>query len=247
MDVPSHDAAGRGQIRPRVELVPRWLRSEWRAPNQAECDGLGSVDGNWINNDVEYALDWPKWPRDVAKAKQLMADAGFPNGFNVDWVTPLPDYFSRGERIVSQLQAIGIHAKMQTMERGVFLKRLQGGLKQWPGVQIILDAARVGGTWSNWYDSFMRCGGFNGRDRNCVPELDTKFAKYLSSTDRDERQALAFDIQREILENLYFVPVFRHAAMQAIGPRIAAAKWQDVFPTVTTAYAYPWEDIALKA
>ena len=217
------------------------------AMNQAECDGLGSVDGNWINNDVEYALDWPKWPRDVAKAKQLMADAGFPNGFNVDWVTPLPDYFSRGERIVSQLQAIGIHAKMQTMERGVFLKRLQGGLKQWPGVQIILDAARVGGTWSNWYDSFMRCGGFNGRDRNCVPELDAKFAKYLSSTDRDERQALAFDIQREILENLYFVPVFRHAAMQAIGPRIAAAKWQDVFPTVTTAYAYPWEDIALKA
>jgi hypothetical protein len=48
-------------------------------------------------------------------------------------------------------------------------------------VQIILDAARVGGTWSNWYDSFMRCGGFNGRDRNCVPELDTKFAKYLAS------------------------------------------------------------------
>jgi hypothetical protein len=41
--------------------------------------------------------------------------------------------------------------------------------------------------------------------------------------------------------------VFRHAAMQAIGPRIAAAKWQDVFPTVTTAYAYPWEDIALRA
>ena len=217
------------------------------AMNQAECDGLGRVDGNWINNDVEYALDWPKWPRDVAKAKQLMADAGFPNGFNVDWVTPLPDYFSRGERIVSQLQAIGIRAKMQTMERGVFLKRLQGGLKQWPGVQIILDAARIGGTWPNWYDSFMRCGGFNGRDRNCVPVLDAKFAKYLSSIDREERRALAFAIQREILENLYFVPVFRHAAMQAIGPRIAAAKWQDVFPTVTTAYAYPWEDIALKA
>jgi hypothetical protein len=77
---------------------------------------------------------------------------------------------------------------MQTMERGVFLKRLQGGLKEWPGVQIILDAARVGGTWSNWYDSFMRCGGFNGRDRNCVPELDAKFDKYLASTDHTERK-----------------------------------------------------------
>jgi peptide/nickel transport system substrate-binding protein len=217
------------------------------AINQAECDGLGAVDGNWINDDVENGMPWPKWPRDLAKAKQLMAEAGHPNGFNVDWVTPVPNYYSRGERIVSQLQAIGIRARMQTMERGVFLKRLQGGLKEWPGVQIIFNAARVGGTWSNWYDSFMKCGGFNGRDRNCVPELDAKFDKYLASTNRDERKQLAEEIQKEILENYYFVPVFRHAFVNAIGPRLAAAKWQDIFPTyLTTGYAYPWEDIQLK-
>jgi peptide/nickel transport system substrate-binding protein len=217
------------------------------AINQAECDGMGQVDGNWINDDVEYGIPWPKWERDVAKAKQLMAEAGFPNGFNVDWVTPVPNYYSRGERIVSQLQAIGIRAKLQTMERGVFLKRLQGGLKEWPGTQIIMNAARVGGTWSNWYDSFMRCGGFNGKDRNCVPEIDDKFNQYLASVDRIERKKLAEEIQHEILDNYYFVPVFRHAFVNAIGPRIAAAKWQDVFPTFSTSgYAYPWEDIQLK-
>jgi len=98
------------------------------AINQAECDGLGRVDGNWINDDVEYGLPWPKWEHNVAKAKKLMADAGYPNGFNIDWLTPAPPYYSRGERIVSQLQAIGSRAKLQTIERGVFLKRLQGGL-----------------------------------------------------------------------------------------------------------------------
>jgi len=217
------------------------------AINQAECDGMGQVDGNWINDDVEYGMPWPKWEHNVAKAKQLMEEAGFPNGFNVDWVTPVPNYYSRGERIVSQLQSIGIRSKMQTMERGVFLKRLQGGRKEWPGVQIIMNAARVGGTWSNWYDSFMRCGGFNGKDRNCMPELDDKFNKYLASVSRNERQQLAEQIQREILENYYFVPVFRHAFVNAIGPRIAATKWQDVFPTFSTSgYAYPWEDIQLR-
>ena len=60
------------------------------------------------------------------KAKQLMREAGYPNGFNVDWVTPVPDYYSRGERIVSQLQAIGIQTRLQTMERGVFLKQHAG-------------------------------------------------------------------------------------------------------------------------
>ena len=216
------------------------------AINQAECDGMGRVDGNWINDDVEYGMPWPIWEHNVAKAKQLMAEAGLSSGFNVDWLTPLPNYYSRGERIVLQLQAIGIRAKMQTMERGVFLKRLQSGLKEWPGVQIILNAARVGGTWSNWYDSFVRCGGFNGKDRNCVPDLDTKFTKYLASVDPSERKTLAEEIQREILENYYIVPVFRHAAVQAFGMRVVAAKWQEVFPTITTAYAYPWEDIELK-
>jgi peptide/nickel transport system substrate-binding protein len=216
------------------------------AMNEAESGGLGRVDGNWINDDVVYGMPWPKWPHDPAKAKQLLAEAGFADGFNVDWVTPLPDYFSRGERIVSMLRKIGIRGKLQVMERGVFLKQLQGGLKQWPGTRIILNAARIGGTWSNWYDSYMKCGGFNGRDRNCVPELDAEFARYLASTDAKERQQSAEKIQRDILENHYFVPVFRHAAMQAFGPRINAAKWQDVFPTITTAYAYPWEDIRLK-
>ena len=34
--------------------------------------------------------------------------------------------------------------------------------------------------------------------------------------------------------------------MNAIGPRIDAKDWQDVFSTVTTGYAYPWEEIKLK-
>ena len=79
-----------------------------------------------------------------------------------------------------------------------------------------------------------------------MTELDAKYDRYLASDNPTERQALAEEIQRAILDNYYFVPVFRQTATSAIGPRIAATKWQDVFPTVTTAYAYPWEDIRLK-
>jgi peptide/nickel transport system substrate-binding protein len=222
------------------------LAVDRQAVNEAELAGLGKISGNWINNDVLYGMEWPPFERDVERARQLLTEAGYPNGFTVDWLTPVPTYYSRGESVVAQLGEIGIRAKLQVMERGVFLQKLQGGLKDWPGVQIIFNATRMGGTWSNWYEAFFKCGGFMARDLLCVQELDAKFAQYEQSIHPAERQKLAEDIQRSILENLYFVPFFRHAFVNAIGPRIAAQKWQDVFPTITTGYAFPWEEIKLK-
>ena len=217
------------------------------AMNNAECAGLGKVDGNWINDDVEYALEWPKWEHNIAKAKQLMADAGYPDGFNYDWLTPAPPYYSRGERILAQLQAIGIRGRLQTLERGVYNQRRQSGMKEWPGINIILAGARIGASWANWYESLFKCGGRLGADAICVNDLDAKFDRYVASVNPGERKQLAEEIQREILENYYFIPVFRHAFMNAIGPRIAATKWQDVFQSsISTGYAYPWEEIKLK-
>ncbi len=217
------------------------------AINDAECAGLGVVDGNWINDDVEYALPWPKWEHNLAKARKLLAEAGHPNGFAFDWLTPAPPYFSRGERVLSQLQAVGIRGKLQTLERGVYNKRRQTGMKEWPGINIIFEGARIGASWANWYESLFKCGGRLAGDMMCVKNLDAKFDRYTQSDKPAEREKLAAEIQREILENYYFVPVFRHAFMNAIGPRIDAKRWQDVFSTVTTGYAYPWEEIRLKA
>jgi ABC-type transport system substrate-binding protein len=234
---PFHDK----RVRQAVSLV-----IDRKAINDAECAGLGRVSGNWINDDVEYALKWPEWEHNVAKAKKLLAEAGHPDGFTYDWLTPAPPYFSRGERAISQLQAIGIRGKMQTLERGVYNKRRQSGMKEWPGVNIIFEGARIGASWANWYESLFKCGGRLVNDTTCIKELDDKFERYVNSEKPAERKQLAEEIQREILENYYIVPVFRHAFMNAIGPRIEAKKFTDVFSTVTTGYAYPWEEIKLK-
>jgi peptide/nickel transport system substrate-binding protein len=222
------------------------LAIDRRAINQAEAGGLGKPTGNWINNDVQYAIEWPEFEKNVERAKQLMREAGFPNGFDVDWITPVPPFYSRAERVIAQLREIGIRARLQSMERGIFLQRLSSGLKDWPGTQIIFQGSRIAGSWSFWYEGYFKCGGFNSRDRICVKDLDGKFDQYERSINPAERKKLAEEIQRGILENYYLVPVFRHAFINAIGPRVAAQKWQDVFPTITTGYAYPWEDLKVK-
>src|SRR5437016_5462417 len=185
-------------------------------------------------------------PEAATRVAMLEREAGFPNGFDLEWVTPVPPFYSRGERVIAQLREIGIRARLQTMERGIFLQRLQGGLKDWPGIQIIFQATRIAGSWSFWYEAFFKCGGFNSRDRVCVTDLDGKFDQYERSINPAERKKLAEEIQRGILENYYLVPVFRHSFINAIGTRVAAQKWQDVFPTITTGYAYPWEDLKVK-
>jgi len=216
-----------------------------RAISDAETGGFGPLLGNWIPHDWAGALEWPVFEHNLAQAKRLMAAAGYPNGFQVDWLTPLPPYFSHGERIIGQLRDIGIHARLQTMERGTFFKKLEGGVKEWPGVQIILNISGAPGDWAGRYRAYFRCGGF--ASRTCVPEVDGTFERYEKSPDLAERERLAQEIQREILENAYFVPVYRLAFINAIGPRIVAQDWEDVFQSIqVNPYALPWEDIRVK-
>ena len=95
-----------------------------------------------------------------------------------------------------------------------------------------MNAARVGGTWSNWnallYEMRrLQRQGPQPRNRTST----NKFNKYLASTDRKEREDLATTDTREISQKgHYFVPVFRHAFVSAIGLRLAQKKkWQAVF------------------
>jgi peptide/nickel transport system substrate-binding protein len=207
------------------------------AIDEAETGGLGQPSGTWLNADGQEAIAWPEFERDVGRARQLLAAAGYPQGFEVDWLTPLPPYDARGERI---------RAQRPGRERGLFSQRLQGGLKAWPGSGMILQGARTAGSWAFWYEAQVTCGGFHVRERLCLKDLDEPFGRYEQALDPAERQRLAAEIQRAILAHYDLVPVFRHAFVNAIGPRVAAEKWQDVFPTITTGYAYPWEDIKLR-
>src|SRR5207247_6020635 len=56
-------------------------------------------------------------PYDPKRARELLAEAGHPNGFDSGDFYPFPPYTSMGEALAGYLQAVGIRTRIQTMER----------------------------------------------------------------------------------------------------------------------------------
>src|SRR5467141_1090104 len=97
------------------------LAIDRQAINEAESLGFSGPTGNIVPRHQEFALPIEPHPYDPKRAKALLAEAGYPNGFDAGEFTPYPPYTSMGEAIVNYFAAVGIKTRMRTMERAAFL------------------------------------------------------------------------------------------------------------------------------
>jgi peptide/nickel transport system substrate-binding protein len=89
--------------------------------------GLGRILGSNVDPLNPYFVDMSKAvPYDPAKAKKLLAEAGYPNGFDaVLRVSPQYYYTVRtGEVLVSQLAKVGVKVKIEQIEWGQWLSQV---------------------------------------------------------------------------------------------------------------------------
>jgi peptide/nickel transport system substrate-binding protein len=90
--------------------------------------GYGVVAGQHMPPTMWGRANVPPIPYDPAKAKQLLSEAGYPNGFSFDfWYIPVSrPYFPNGKEIgtavASDLAKIGIQARLQTEDWATYLK-----------------------------------------------------------------------------------------------------------------------------
>ena len=228
------------------------LALDRQAISDAETGGYSKPTNYWIPPNILLAPEHEAPEEDLAKAKELMEAAGYGDGFEVEWLSPIPNYFTLGERVISQLKRIGINAKMQTMERGTYFDRLEQGdtyqarNEAWgPGTQMLVIGTGTAGAFTARFNAYVTCDGF--ASRICVPEIDELMTQYDESVDFDERDQLAIQIHEKFSAGFYNVPIYWFTFINAIGPRIANRdQWGDgkeIFASPQiSGYGPPWEN-----
>jgi peptide/nickel transport system substrate-binding protein len=141
-----------------------------------------------------------RYPHDIAKAKQLLAEAGFPNGIDLTLKPPPFPYARRSAEIVAQqLAAANIRVKIEPVEWAQWLDIVYK--------QANYDMTIVAHTAPWDIDNYARGPKYYyGYDS---PEFNTLIAKINAETDDARRTQLLGDAQRKIAEDAVHAFLFQ--------------------------------------
>jgi peptide/nickel transport system substrate-binding protein len=213
------------------------LAIDARALNEAENLGASRLTGGMVPRKFDFALPLEPYPYDPAKARQLMAEAGYPNGFDAGDLHPWPPYASTGEAVGGYLGAIGIKTRVRTMERAAFYAALAS--KKLHGVCVCINAV-YGNAASRLSEIVPSDGNFA---YGGSPDVDALYKQQALETDRKKREALLHQIQRIMYERVRYAPIYEYIWPSGVGPRVEE-------PALMLIDPYPWsaplEEVRLK-
>src|SRR5438270_372993 len=207
--------------------------------NQALTLRYSRLTGNpCVANSFDVYWEPPKPVYDPKQAKQLLSQAGHPNGFDAGEYYCDASYANLGETIVNNLREVGIRARLQPLERAAFFKGyaekkyrnlIQGGSGAFGNATTRLEQMAVkGGMYA--YGSY--------------PDLDEMFKQQGAELDQKKRGTILEKMQQTVYERTIYAPIWQLAFINGHGPRVAESGF-GLIPGF--AYTGPYEDITLKS
>jgi peptide/nickel transport system substrate-binding protein len=207
-----------------------------KAINEAACLGFCPPAGVIIPRVMDYALQVEPPVYDPTKARQLLAEAGYPNGLDAGELVPIPPFFTMAEAVVNDLNAVGIRVKMRTLERAAFYaawreKKLRG---------LFITGVGNSGNAASRVQEFIYSKGsyaYGG-----YPDIDDLFQQQARERDPRKRETLLHKIQQLTIDRAMFAPIMDFRALMGVGPRVTEH-------TITWIHNSPfpsYEDMRLK-
>lgn len=179
--------------------------------------GLVAWPAEW---EVGYNPDLQPYPYDVEKAKQLLTEAGYPDGFT------MPLYFAAmgaefqqaTEAVALSLNAIGITCEVQSLEMG----KLMESMRTWandPNAEVVLvmgpnmrgSPDPINGLQRQFY-------GKNPMGMYANAQVDMDIEKALTTYDNTERGKLIADAFANIYKDVAVAPLVSGVTAYATSP-----------------------------
>ena len=163
-----------------------------------------------------------KYDYDPAKARALLADAGYKEGFDTELVGYLlPPWM---QAIQGYLSAVGIRAKLTQLQVGAVIQRSMEGKNP-------LEAGSWGSYSINDASAFMPyffAGGAHDYTRN--PEITKMVVDAGATTDLDARRADYSAAIRMITEQADYIPLFTYVSTYAFSKQLNFKPFRDELP-----------------
>ncbi len=192
----------------------------WAVDRKAVLDAAVSGAGTELTGGPFLPSFWPGlqqpyYKQDLAKAKQLLTEAGYPNGFKAK-LKNTPTYAFLGNAgivVQEQLKAVGIEFEIISLEWSVFLRDY-----------LAKDFEAVVSGYSAFVDPHPPLDGtyVTGRQNNFMnysnPKFDELVAKAATISDQAERAKLYREAQTILLEDspmVYLYAANEYEAMQS--------------------------------
>ncbi|MFC4454767.1 ABC transporter substrate-binding protein [Deinococcus sonorensis] len=199
-----------GKIVPALKDVRVRQALNYALDRKALATALGGGQGDPISTQFlkgadgyDASLD-NAYPYDVAKAKQLLTAAGYPQGFELTILsTPIAGLDTLVQAIVGYWQAIGVKAKIDNKTQGSdFFAGLTSG-------KYAVSAAALGATNPTLlaWNCCFHPGAVWNPDKTPVPQFEALIDK-LRVTDPSKAAPIAKQINSFMTKNAWFVPVY---------------------------------------
>ena len=221
----------------RVRLAAN-LAIDRQAVNQAETLGLSKPTASLIPQGFEFSWPAPLYGFDPKRAKQLLAEAGYPNGFDAGTITVDLANSTYGEAVAGYFGAVGIRATIRPLERAAFFKEY--GDKRLKGV--IQSTSAAFGNAATRIDAFVAAGG--PFTYGTYPDIEGLVREQSSEPDRGKREAILHKIQQLIHEKVMYAPLLELANVGGYGPRVAES---GIGLITNMSSSAPYEELKLKA
>ena len=207
------------------------------AINQSLTLGFSRLTGSMIPQDFEFAWPAPLYAYDVRRAKQLLAEAGYPNGFDAGEMPTDPSFGETAEPVVGYLAAVGIRTRLRTLERAAFYSQVREKKIR----PIVYMASAAAGTAATRLDAFIAANGIY--TYGSYPDIEGLIQEQAGERDRKRREATLHRIQQLMHERAMVAPIWEIAAIQGYVARVAE-------PALGLITGFPWsapyEELRLK-